>query len=110
MLAIGRLFSEADAMFVVAPNELVPTDGSLTLEKTTYVTKGAWRTAVQAAMMHYARRCVRPLSLRVACWFAAAGGLAAISIFFNIVAARERWRAQRSRFSSLFFTFRNAES
>ena len=110
VLAIGRLFSEADVMFVVAPSELVPTDGSLTLEKTTFVTKGAWRTAVQTAMMHYARGCVRPLSLRVACWFAAAGGLAAISIFFNIVAARERWPAQRSRFSSLFFTFRNAES
>ena len=110
VVAIGGIFSEAEVASVALPNKLVPADGSLTLEKTTYVTKTACRTAVQTAMMQYARRFIRPISLWTAYWLAAAGGLAAISMFFNVVAVRRRRPAKRSRFSSLFLTLRTSKA
>ena len=110
LLAIGGIFSEAESESVTLPSELVPGDGSLTLEKTAYVTKTPRRSAVQTAMMRYARRAMRPVSLWTACWLAAAGGLAAISMFFNIVAVRWRWPAKRPRFSSVFLTLRTPKA
>jgi hypothetical protein len=103
---IGRVFSETEHELtsVSVPSELVVANGNLSLVRTTCVTRGAWRVAIQTAMMQYARKSTQPTSFMSLCWIAAAGGLAALGMFFNI-GARLAKPPKRSKFSSVVFTF-----
>ena len=112
VLALGPIFSESEEESGLLSGEFGAAVACLSPENMTYVTKGAWREAVQTAMMRYARRSVSPLSLAAVCGSIAAGGLAAISVLLNI-AATQRQKAihgSRSLWSSLFLTLRKAAS
>lgn len=108
VLATGQIFAETESNLrpALTPGEFAFVDSGLSLERTTCVTEGTWRVAIQTTMMQYARRATRRIDLATLYRFAVAGGLAAISIFFNIVSDRRRKPANRSRVSSLFFTLR----
>jgi hypothetical protein len=109
VLVIGTIFSEAELVPVSTPSELIEASGCLTSERIFGVTTGTARAAVQGAMMRWAKWSTGPLSPRSICWLAAAGGLAALSMFFNIGAARRR-SSPELRFTSLFFTFRKPDA
>ena len=111
VLSIGPIFSETERELApVAPlDELAITKSHLSLKKITCVTAGTWRVAIQTAMMQYARKSARRPAIRSFFWFGAAGGLAALSMFFNVVAGRQEL-PKRSQFSSLFITFNKAEN
>jgi hypothetical protein len=108
VLAIGQLFAEAeiDLRRAVMPDMGTFAGSGLSLETTSHVVEGAWRVAIQATMMQYARRATGGIGLRTPYWLAIAGGLAVMSMVFNI--AGDRRRGLTSRASSLFFRLRRA--
>jgi hypothetical protein len=111
VLSIGRVFDETEHSLdrVLMPDEAILANPSLTLEEATCVTASARRVTVQTAMMRSARRAMRLASIRSFLWFATAGGLAVLSMFFN-VAARQKMLPKPSQFSSLFLTFSKVEN
>ena len=111
VLVVGQLFAETEGELrpVFMPAEGIFGDSGLSLERTTCVREGTWRVAIQTTMMQYARKATREIGLRTPFWFAMAGGLAAVSMFFNIVGQRGWKFPKELRLSSLFFTFRKGE-
>jgi hypothetical protein len=111
VLAVGQLFAETEAELrpIVMPREGTFSDNGLSLQRTTCVAEGTWRVAIQSAMMQYARKATRDIGLRTPVLLVMAGGLAAISMFFNIAGDRGRKFPKGARLSSLFFTMRRVE-
>jgi hypothetical protein len=108
VLAIGQLFAETeiDLQRAVMPDAGTFAGSGLSLEKTSRVVEGAWRVAIQATMMQYARRATGGIGLRTPYWLAMAGGLAVMSMVCNIAGGRRRGLPDTARASSLFLTLR----
>jgi hypothetical protein len=106
VFGIGQIFSdsELELPFVIVPSERPLSKGWL-LQDARWLTGGASRRAVQAAMMRYARKGIGPISTRSLFWVAAAGGLAAASTFLNMMAIWKR-NPSKGSFSSLFLRFK----
>jgi hypothetical protein len=107
VLGIGPLFSETEFETELSP-ALLPSKsafnaGGLSVEGSACVREGSWRVAVQNAMMRQARSAFRRTDLSSFLRIAVAGGLAAISMFLNIISVRPRSSSQ-PRVSSLFYT------
>jgi hypothetical protein len=104
VLAIGKLFSEAESTPVSVPHQWAAS--GLKLEQTMCVTSGAARAAVQAAMTRHAKSSMGPISPKSIWRLAIAASLAAVSMLLNLVAAARRGPADGERCSSVFLTFR----
>jgi hypothetical protein len=104
VLGIGQFFfeTEGEPSPVCPPGEGAFTGGGLPLQEINRVTAGKWRLAVQDRMMRHARNSIRRADLTSVYELAFAGGLAAVSMFLNIISVSRR-RSSQPRVSSLFY-------
>jgi hypothetical protein len=112
VLGIGRIFSDTVGVSpsIIPPTEIIVTDGHMTLEKTEFVAGKPRRMAVQQAMMRFARKFSGPPSIASFLSLAAAGGLAAISLWYNQARVSQGPTTNKSHmaFTSLFLRFRRS--